>query len=384
MFVKSILMMNYKLTDSLWQRENNNHQTQSNSYLIGILQGEGIGSEIIKVVVNILKTIEQNSHYNFNFNYGGLIGKDAKAKHGQALTPEVIEWCQNIFNQGGTILCGAGGSRFVYDLRRQFDLFCKFTPIRPFSALNNTGVLRPSAVENVDIIIVRENISGVYFGEWKQETFPPDLDRITHSFSYNKEEVKRILQVAVNLAKMRRKKLSLIVKIEGVPAISKLWIDVLKELVKTENIETEVLDVDHANYQIIASAQNFDVIVAPNLFGDIISDTAALLLGSRGLSYSGNFGKKGIANYQTGHGAAYDLKGKNIANPIGQILSASMMLRESFGLIELANLIEISIEKTLAQNIRTLDIASNNSQIVGTWEMGEYIAENLAKLLQEH
>jgi 3-isopropylmalate dehydrogenase len=227
------------------------------------------------------------------------------------------------------------------------------------------------------MVVIRENAGGLYFGECHTDSGPGNACKVTHTFSYRTEQVRRIIEIGIRLAKTRRRRLTLIVKQGGIPAISKLWTDNFSELAAGETLEASVLDVDNASYQIIAMARQFDVVVAPNLFGDIISDVAALLLGSRGLSYSGNFGAKDIAVYQTGHGAAHDLGGRGIANPIGQIQSAAMMLRESFGLDGVAAAIEKAVAGTLARGIRTADIASPESKIVGTRQMGQYIADAL-------
>jgi len=145
-----------------------------------------------------------------------------------------------------------------------------------------------------------------------------------------------------------------------------------------------MLEVDNAMYQMIASPEQFDVVVAPNMFGDVLSDGAALLLGSRGLSYSGNFGDTGKAVFQTGHGAAHDLTGKDTANPIGQVLSLAMLLRESFGLNHYAEMIETAIEETLIDGWRTSDISEPGCKLVGTQEMGLRIGDRLEMKMKQH
>lgn len=352
-----------------WDSPADHPSPAEGKFTIGILPGEGIGPEVMEGVVEVLDAVARHSPFSFDIGYGGLIGKSAVKAYGKALTPDVIEWCESIFTNEGAILCGPGGGRFVYDMRKRFELFCKFTPIRPYSALRDTGVLRPEALNNIDLVVVRENVSGLYFGECDRQVDASGIDRITHTFGYRMDEVQRIIEVGIKLAQSRRRRLSLVVKPGGVPAVSQLWIDVFSRLVSGADITTDIIEVDNASYQIIAAASDFDVVVAPNLFGDILSDVAALLLGSRGLSFSGNFGGKGVATYQTGHGAAHDISGKDVANPIGQILSTAMMLRESFGLSRVADAIEIAIGKVLANGIRTADIAAPGCRVVGTKEM---------------
>jgi 3-isopropylmalate dehydrogenase len=349
--------------------------------LIGILEGEGIGPEIMAAVVSILEVIAHHSACAFDLRYGGLIGKEAEKTHGQALTPEVIAWCELIFADGGAILCGPGGGRFVYEMRAVFDLYCKLTPVQPYAALHDIGVLRPAARERVDMIVVRENSSGLYFADSTQQTDSAGIRKVTSTFRYRADEVRRIIAVGVDLAQRRRRRLALVVKPNGIPAISELWIDIFNECVAHQNLITTILEVDNASYQLIAAAGDFDVVVAPNLFGDILSDNAALLLGSRGLSYSGNFGANGIATYQTGHGAAHDIKGKGIANPIGQLLAAAMMLRESFDLDWAAAAIDTAIAQVLTEDIRTPDIATRSATVVGTEAMGRAIAEAVTREL---
>ena len=352
-------------------------QSKSMSHVIGILPGEGIGPKIIDVTLNILDIISQYTNRKFEIKTGGDIGCPAQDKHGVALTSEVKQFCNNIFNANGALLCGAGGARFVYDLRTEFDLFCKFTPLQPFTELNDTGVLKPEAKQLVDIIAVRENISGAYFGEWGLDSD----NNAYHHIHYNKKDIKRIIDTAIRLSLLRNKKITLVTKKDGMPSISKLWQDIFTESASQYDVTFNILDIDHTAYQLIASAKDFDVIVSPNLFGDILADCGALLLGSRGMSYSGNFNSKGHAVFQTGHGAAYDLAGKDIANPIGQILSLCMLLRESFGLTSLASEVEHAIRKTLSKGIRTSDIATVDSQLVGTIEMGQHIIDTLQRQL---
>jgi 3-isopropylmalate dehydrogenase len=143
-------------------------------------------------------------------------------------------------------------------------------------------------------------------------------------------------------------------------------------------VQTESLEIDHVAYQVIAGAQDFDVVAAPNLFGDIVADGAALLLGSRGLSYSANFGPRHAAVYQTGHGAAYDIAGLDVANPIGQILTTAMMLRETFGDDDAAAAINGAVAETVRQGYRTRDIAAPGATVIGTQAFGQLVVERLA------
>jgi 3-isopropylmalate dehydrogenase len=247
-------------------------------------------------------------------------------------------------------------------------------PIRPIRALDDAGVLRPAARDGVDLLIVRENTGGCYFGQSSRFTHPDGTDEARHVFHYRAPEVRRIVEAAAWLARARRRRLALVAKPGGIPAISELWTEVFDRIVKDEGLDGAVLEADNAAYQIVAAAAEFDVVVAPNDLGDILGDVAALLLGSRGVSYSANLGTEGRAVYQTAHGAAWDLAGRGTANPIGMLLAAAMMLRESFAALDAAAAIEAAIHRTLGAGIRTVDVAGPCATVVGTVEMGRWIA----------
>jgi 3-isopropylmalate dehydrogenase len=343
--------------------------------VIGVLPGEGIGPEVTAAAVDVLRALEASTGHTFDIRYGGPIGNAAEKETGKPLTHQVVRFCKSVFADGGAILCGAGGGRFVYELRAQFDLFCKFTPISPLPVLLNTGAVRSTARQGVDLIVVRENMGGAYFGQGSSQIGADGLERVRHTFDYSTGQIARILSVAIRLANLRRGSLTLVVKRSGVPAVSELWAKLFTELTAGEGFDTLILEADNAAYQLIAAAHNFDVIVAPNMLGDILSDLAGVLLASRGLSFSGNFGNAGIAVYQTGHGAAYDLAGRNVANPVGQIHSAAMLLRESFGLVGAAATIEAAVVRTLAAGFRTADLAVPGSTVVGTREFAQRVAD---------
>ena len=349
----------------------------TNRAVIGVLPGEGIGPEVTAAAVEVLRAVEASTGHAFDIRYGGPIGNVAEQETGRPLTHQVVRFCKSVFADGGAILCGAGGGRFVYELRSQFELFCKFTPISPLSVLLDTGAVRHAAREGVDLIVVRENIGGVYFGKESRQIGADGQEHVRHTFDYNADLIVRILTVAVRLARLRRGSLTLVVKRSGVPAVSELWAKLFKELTASEGFDTQILEADNAAYQLIAAAHDFDVIVAPNMLGDILSDLAGVLLGSRGLSFSGNFGNAGVAVYQTGHGAAYDLAGRNVANPIGQIYSVAMLLRESFRLPGAAAAIEAAVVRTLAAGFRTADLAVPGSRVVGTREFAQCVADTI-------
>ncbi len=346
-------------------------------FVVGYFVGEGIGAEIVPPALELLEAVCEKFGRKIDCRKGGLIGKPAIVKAGKALTDEAIDFCSEIFSRQGAILCGPGGSRFVYELRARFDLYCKFTPLVPSPALKDTGCLRESHLEDVDILAVRENTGGLYFGESAAATDEKGDKLVSHRFGYRASQVQRILASACIAAGKRRGKLCVTTKPGGIPSISELWQDCAHQVCRDARIDLTVLEIDNAVYQLIANPRAFDVVVSPNMFGDVLADAGALLLGSRGMSYSGNFGAGGKAVYQTAHGAAYDLAGSDRANPVGQILSVALMLRESLGLPEAANLVIRSVDAVLDRGFRTADIASEKSAVVGTKEMSKRILETV-------
>jgi 3-isopropylmalate dehydrogenase len=346
--------------------------------VIGVLVGTGIGPEVIGATLQVLKSVEQALNLKFEMRYGGLIGEEAIAEHGQWLPEDTMEFCADIFQLGGAILSGPGGGRYVYDLRRRFDLFCKFVPVQPSPELARAGKIAPQFLKNVDLLIVRDNTGGVYQGRWDDRA--TDQGRVAeHSFSYSEGEVHRLVEVAARAAAARRGKLHVIVKEGGVPTVTALWRDIGGAVAKRHGLEAKFMNVDLAAYELIQNPACFNVIVAPNLFGDILADICGVLVSSRGVTFSGNFDPHGHGVYQTNHGCAHDLAGMDSANPAGQILSLAMLLRESFGLDKAATLIEKSIAETWRAGWRTADLAEPGCSILGTKAMAEKVAEQILR-----
>jgi 3-isopropylmalate dehydrogenase len=349
-------------------------------HIVGVLEGEGIGPDVIRVALQVLSALESTGPYKFEVRYGGVIGLDSERIHGKVLSEEVIEFCRNIFSKGGAILAGPGGGRVVYDLRKQFDLFCKLSPLKVYKELSNAGHMKPEYIHDVDILLIRENTSGIYQGKWKEFFTKNKGRKAEHSFYYTERDVRRILEVAAKIALHRRGEMAVIFKDAGIPTISNLWRYCAVEIASKIGVNCSFLNVDYAAYRIIQHAQELDVIVAPNLFGDILSDLGSVLLGSRALSYSGNFSSGGASVYQTNHGAAYDLMGTDSANPVGQIFSLAMLLRESFGFTQAAWIIENAVAEVWHRGWRTADLAEHGSRLIGTQEMGDLVAETVVGL----
>ena len=347
---------------------------------VGIFLGEGVGTEVVPVALTLLESLSAATSRRFEIHTGGLIGLPAKALYGSSLSQEVTDFATDIFDKGGALFCGPGGDRFVYEIRQRFDLYCKFTPIEPLAELSQAGQVRPEVVASADIIAIREGMGGIYQGSWEEVDI--EGDRVArHRFEYRESMVRRIVDVAIKLASRRRGQIHVVLKPGGIPSISSMWRRIAQEMTDEAGIKLAELEIDNAVFQLIANPGQFDVVLSPNMFGDVLADCAALLLASRGLSYSGNFNDAGHAVYQTGHGAARDIAGKDVANPIGQILSLGMMLRESFCWPEADAALRQAVRETLRQGKCTGDTAMPGHEVVGTAEFGRLVKANLERLL---
>jgi 3-isopropylmalate dehydrogenase len=328
---------------------------------------------VIGAALRVLDAVAAVNGRKFELRRGGLIGTESEARCGEPLSEEVAGFCEEVFQDGGVILSGPGGGRFVYDLRRRFDLYCKLVPLKPCPELHCTGRLRPEHVHGVDVLIVRDNVEGVYQGSCRRWTCPADGQVAEHTFRYSERHVRRLVEVAARKARGRQGRLSVVVKDGGVPAASELWREVAGQVAAGHGVACGFINLDYAAYRLIQHAAEFDVLVTPNLCGDVLADLGAVLLGSRGLSFSGNFAPDGAAVYQTNHGSAWDLAGSGRANPVGQIASLAMLLRESFGLHEEARWIEDAVAEVWRQGWRTDDLGAPGRRRVGTEELTEKV-----------
>lgn len=349
--------------------------------VIGVLPGEGVGPEVTACALEVLKVATEPAGMMPEIRYGGPIGREAERTCGQALSRDVIEFCKGIFADGGAILNGPGGGRYVYDLRKEFDLFFKISPIQVVLGLPDASACRPEVLSGTDILITRENSGGVYQGISNSETNGPDCSVIHHTFNYSEMQVRRFLDASAKLAAARTGKLTVVWKEAGIPGISALWRECADAAASRAGVDYTMVDIDLMAYRLVCEPTTFDVVAAPNLYGDVLADLAAALLGSRGLSFSGNYTAGGNGVYQTNHGSAYDLAGTDTANPGGQILSLAMMLRESFGLSREADAIQRALRDVWNEGFRTPDVAVSKCRITGTRELGRRVAERTAELL---
>ncbi|MGR9072808.1 MAG: isocitrate/isopropylmalate family dehydrogenase [Gammaproteobacteria bacterium] len=351
------------------------------SCLIGVFNGEGVGAEVVGTALRVLNALGRRIPANFTVrrfesDAGIRIERDGEAAYSRA----VSDFCRGVFEDNGAILAGPVGGRFVYDLRRNFNLYCKLVPLQAIPDLKNAARIKSEFLDGTDILVVRDNASGLYQGSWNNEA-PAGNGRIArHQFSYSEHEVQPLIETAARIASRRRGNLAVIVKDGGAPSISELWRQVGNEVCAVYDIAPQYINVDYAAYYMIQHAQQMDVIVTPNLFGDILADLGGILMGSRGLSYSANYSPERNAVYQTGHGAAFDLAGKDLANPVGQIFSLTMMLHESFGLTREALLIENAVFSVWREGWRTQDVMEAGARCVGTLEMGDLIVDALDRL----
>ncbi len=358
-----------------------------NALRLAILSGDGIGPEIMAEALKVLIKIEEIFGCKFVF-IEGLIGGSAWEKYGDHFPKETLQ----IAEKSDAILFGSVGgpidkqlepkwknceTNSILAIRKYFNFDVNLRPVKLYSALKNSCVLRADIVEKgVDMLCVRELSQDVYFG--KHEMSGAVGER--HAFDemcYDEKVIEVIAHAAFKAAMVRRKKVTSVDK-ANVLNCSKLWREVVTNVAKNypECILEHVL-VDNMSMQVIKRPDDFDVLLMPNMFGDIISDEVSVFAGSLGMLPSASLNRKGFGLFEPSSGSAPDIAGKGIANPIGQILSAAMMMKFSFGMGEAHDAIVSAVEKTLAQGLRTGDIA-DGGKAVSTAEIGSRIAENVS------
>ncbi|MFZ4814203.1 MAG: 3-isopropylmalate dehydrogenase [Phototrophicaceae bacterium] len=345
---------------------------------IAVLPGDGIGPEVTSKAVAVLQQVATRYGHEFSFEEG-IMGGIAIDKTGNPLPDETIAMCETC----DAILLGAvGGPKWdnptanvrpeqgLLKIRKHFGLFANLRPVKVYPALMGHAPLRPELMEGVDMLFVRELTGGLYFGERKEQG---DGNDAYDTLYYTTEEVERVAQVAFQAAQGRRKKVTSIDK-ANVLAAMRLW---RRTVVKVQEdypeIQLEHVLVDAATMYLMTRPASFDVILADNMFGDILSDEASVLAGSLGMlpSASLNAGKFGL--YEPIHGSAPDIAGQGKANPTGTILSAAMLLRYSLGLEAEAKAVENAVEQVIASGARTADIAPRGGAYLSTDEFAEAI-----------
>jgi 3-isopropylmalate dehydrogenase len=353
-------------------------------FVIAALPGDGIGPEVTAEAVRVLEAVGRRFCHTFEF-HASLIGGAAIDATGSPLPPETLERCR----RSDAILLGAvGGPKWddpaapvrpeqgLLGLRKAFDLFANLRPVRVFPVLAGATPLKERLVQGVDIIFVRELTGGLYFGP-RQEA-GPDGEEAYDTMRYTRGEIERVVRLAARLARGRRKQLTSVDK-ANVLAASRLWRRVTEEVIRREfpELALEHLLVDAFAMHLIRRPTAFDVVVTENMFGDILTDEASVLAGSMGMLPSASLGESPPGLFEPVHGSAPDIAGRNLANPIGAILSAALMLRYAFGLEAEAQAVEQAVKGVLDAGYRTPDIADGETCVVGTREMGEAIAQRI-------
>jgi 3-isopropylmalate dehydrogenase len=271
---------------------------------VGVLWGEGVGQEVIAAGLEVLESVVGPRSVALNvYEAGRLDGRAVKAKSNRPLTDDILGLCEQTFARGGAVIQGPYGGRFVYDLRKHFDLFFKISPLQSALSAEDASLLKPEVVKGLDILITRENCGGIYQGQWSEDGSVPGRRVARHHFDYEESQVRRFLRASARLAKQRRGKMTVVWKESGLPSISALWRDCAVEAAEEFGVDMQLVGIDLMAYWLLQRASTFDVIATPNLFGDVIADLGAILLGSRGASFSGNYSEDGKSVYQTNHGA---------------------------------------------------------------------------------
>lgn len=354
---------------------------------IAVLAGDGIGPEVMKEAIKVLDRAQKKFSFELSYEYAD-VGGIAIDNHGEALPGSTLALCE----KSDAILFGSvGGPKWeslppekqpergaLLPLRKHFDLFCNFRPAKVFKSLTAACPLRPDIIgDGFDILCVRELTSGIYFGTPKGREGKGADERAYDTMGYKRSEIQRIARMAFEAARLRDGRVTSVDK-ANVLTTMVLWREVVIEIAEEyPDVKLNHIYVDNATMQLVRDPHQFDVMLCGNMFGDIVSDEAAMLTGSMGLLASASLNSDKFGLYEPAGGSAPDIAGKGIANPVAQILSAAMMLRYSFGLDDAAAAIDKAVADTLEQGIITADLTSGNQTAVGTAVMGDAVVKAL-------
>ena len=357
-----------------------------------LLPGDGIGPEVVGEVKKIIEWLNKNKSLDFKIEEG-LVGGASYEKNKNPITDEVF---YKALESDAVILGAVGGPKYdklefskrperaLLKLRKELKLFANLRPAICFKQLVQASSLKPEIISGLDIMIVRELTGGIYFGEPRGiEPIKNNERKGVNTHVYTSSEIQRVAKVAFELAKKRKNKVTSCDK-SNVMEAGVLWREEVQALKEKDykKIELEHMLADNFAMQLLRNPKQFDVIVTDNLFGDMLSDEAAMLTGSLGLLPSASLGEKDKngktrSMYEPVHGSAPDIAGKNIANPIATVLSFSMALRFSLDLDKEANLLDAAVQKVLDDGLRTKDIMSEGKKEVTTSDMGDAIISKL-------
>jgi 3-isopropylmalate dehydrogenase len=356
------------------------------NFKVTLLPGDGIGVEVVDAAVTVMKAAAEKFNIGFSFEEH-LVGGCSYDKNGTPLTDEVLSAC---YDSDAVLLGAVGGPKWenlkqnlkpeaaLLKLRKALGLFTNIRPAKVYSALLSSSTLKPEVLEGTDLVIFRELTGDVYFGEPRGY----DDEKGWNTMIYTKEEVERIARKAFEIGKIRSKRVTSVDKANVLDS-SQFWRKIVHEVHKDyPGIQLNDMYVDNAAMQIVRNPKQFDVILTQNLFGDILSDIAAMITGSLGMLPSASIGTK-YAMYEPVHGSAPDIAGQEKANPLATIASVAMMFAYSFKLPKVSELIETAISKTLDMGYRTADIYSPDTTLVSTKKMTEAVIENFNQVYDE-
>jgi 3-isopropylmalate dehydrogenase len=361
------------------------------AYNILVLRGDGIGPEVVSEALQVLKTVARQSAMELEFREG-LFGGAALDAYGVPVREEELKAAQD----SDAVLLGAvGGPKWddpsaarrpeqaLLGIRKHLGLYANLRPVKPFRELMAASPLKAEVLSGVDIVIVRELTSGLYFGTPSERRSGASGREAVDTMYYNEQEVERVVRFSFELARARRKRLTSVDK-ANVLSTSRLWREVTTEVSRDfRDVAFEHVLVDSMSMHLIRRPRDFDVIVTENLFGDILTDEASVLAGSMGLLPSASLGEElNGAGYRVGlyepiHGSAPDIAGQDKANPLAAILSAAMLLEHSLGMRAEAEQINRAVEAVIKDGYRTPDVAGPGAKLVGCKAMGRLVRERI-------
>jgi 3-isopropylmalate dehydrogenase len=347
-----------------------------------VLPGDGIGPEVTAEAVRLLQAVARKAGRALSFEER-LMGGCSIDRHGTALTDEVLAACK----ASSAVLLGAvGGPKWddpgakvrpeqgLLALRKGLGVFANLRPVRVHPALVDSSPLKPDRLRGVDILVIRELTGGLYFGQPKGRDRKDGHERAVDTLEYQDFEVRRVVELAFRLARGRRRKVTSVDK-ANVLESSRLWRQIASAIGRESgDVALDHMLVDTASMRLITSPAAFDVLVTENMFGDILTDEASVLAGSMGMLPSASIGEGGPGLYEPIHGSAPDIAGKGIANPVGTILSAAMLLRHSLGLAAEADAVEAAVHGAISDGCRTSDLGG----ALSTTKMADEIIRRLA------
>lgn len=355
---------------------------------IAVLPGDGIGTEIVAEALRVLETLDLSFETET-----ALVGGAAYEAHGHPLPESTLK----LAKEADAVLFGAVGDwkydklerslrpeQAILGLRKNLGLFANFRPAICYEQLVDASSLKPELIAGLDILIIRELTGDIYFGQPRGRRTAvdghfPGAEEAFDTMRYSRPEVERIARVAFQAARKRSKRVTSVDK-ANVLETFQFWKDIVTEVGKEyPDVELDHMYVDNAAMQLVKAPKKFDVVVTGNMFGDILSDEAAMLTGSIGMLPSASLNSSNQGLYEPSHGSAPDIAGKGVANPLATILSAAMMLRFSLNQPEAADRIESAVKHVLAQGLRTADIWSAGTTKVGTREMGDAVVAAITK-----